>query len=397
MEKHAFGFGESRSPRTRTATLFAAAALLIAACGGSETAEPAPAPTPAPTPESPEAAPVEPFYQPGDLVEVIVPFSEGGGTDVLARTVLPFLGEELGGVNFVVINRPGGGSITGVNEFARTPADGYNMLFHSASSQIPGIIQEVGVEWDFSQQTPVAGFPLGGVIVSKVDGVFQSAADFASEERITYAGQAAAGGELRILLLFEMFGTNVNTVLGYGGSGAARLAWEQGESDLAYETTPGYIANFLPQVEEGETRPLMTFGFVGEDGNLIPDPAHPDIPGPEVVYEEVFGRPITEAGDAYQAYLALLAPTISLNKSLVIHSDAPEQAIAELRDAWSRLLEREDFMAAAESELGGYPILIGDELDAAWAQMIATDIESAPMQWLLNWVEERFEVNLRDR
>lgn len=384
-----------RLRRLRTLYALTAAVLVVAACSAETESPASPAPAPAPAPAAP--APVEPFYKSGDLVEVIVPFSEGGGTDVLARTILPFLGEEMGGVNFVVINRPGGGSITGVNEFARTSKDAYKMLFHSASSQIPGIIQESGVEWEFSQQTPVAGFPLGGVIVAKSDAKLQSAADFASDQRIVYAGQAAAGGELRILLLFEMFGTNVNTVLGYGGSGAARLAWEQGESDLAYETTPGYIQNFLPGVEAGETRPLMSFGFVGDDGGLIPDPAHPGIPDPAQVYQEVFGRSITTAGDPYEAYLALLAPTISLNKSMVMHSDAPPQAIAEVREAWARLLDRADFMETAESELGGYPILINEELDAAWEQMVRTDIESPAMKWLLDWVQEKYEVNLRER
>lgn len=387
--------GPGRLRRLRTVSALAAAVLVAAACSPDTSPAASPAPAPAQAPDAP--APVEPYYKSGDLVEVIVPFSEGGGTDVLARTILPFLGEEMGGIQFVVVNRPGGGSITGVNEFARTPKDGYNMLFHSASSQIPGIIEESGVAWSFGDQTPVAGFPLGGVIVSKVNSKLQTAADFAKDQRIVYAGQAAAGGELRILLLFEMFGTDVNTVLGYGGSGAARLAWEQGESDLAYETTPGYIKNFLPGVEAGETLPLMTFGFVGEDGGLIADPAHPGIPDPAQVYQEVFGRPISTAGDAYQAYLALLAPTISLNKSMVMHADAPPQAIAEVREAWARLLQRADFMAAAESELGGYPILIDEELDIAWEQMVETDIESSAMQWLLNWVQTKYDVNLRER
>ncbi len=72
---------------------------------------------------------------PTKAVRVIVAFSPGGVTDVIARTVSGKL-SELWGQPVVVENRPGaGGSIAAV-AVARAPADGYTLLVHSSSYAI---------------------------------------------------------------------------------------------------------------------------------------------------------------------------------------------------------------------------------------------------------------------
>lgn len=409
----------TRSRRgARYVAAFASLALILAACGGAEepgaeqeTEDGAGEGDPEPEPEPEAEGEGEPeaegegeeaasFYEDGDLITVIVPFGEGGGTDTLARIAMPYLAEELG-VDIQVENIPGAGSIPGVNQFQnqRNSQDGYTMMFHSASSQIPAILGEAGVDFSLEDQIPIAGFPLGGVIYASEDGPISEATDLAGPnqpEEFTYGGQPAAGGELRILLLFEMFQTDVNTVLGYDGRGASRLAWEQGESDLSYDTAPAYLANVEPLVEEGTAKPLMTFGFVDDDGSIIPDPQFPDIPSPGEVYEEAFGEPITEAGDAFAAYRTMALATLALNKTMIAHVDAPPEAIAELRSAWERMLENDEFLTTIEEELGGYPILLNEELESAWNQMSGVNTDAPEIQWLLEWVQDTYDVNLQE-
>jgi len=382
----------------RAAALVSATALLLAACGGSDDSS-APAPAPAPAPSTDAPAEAEPFYKPGDLVTVILPFGEGGGTDVLARLFLPFLGEELGGVNFQVENLPGGGSITGVNTWAnqRNSEDGKTLLMHSASSQIPGLLGEEGVLWSFADQCPIAGFPLGGVIYTKTDGPIQTPTQLAGNrqtQRITYGGQPAAGGELRILMIFEMLGTDMNTVLGYSGRGPSRLAWEQGESDLSYDTTPAYLARVQPLVEQGLAKPLMSFGFVAADGSIIKDPMLPDLPSPAEVYRQAYGRDIAETGDVFGAYKAIALATIALNKSLVGHCGAPAESREQLREAVVNLLDRQDVLEAISKETGGYPILALQDVDDAWRQMIETDLQSPELQWMFGWLLDKYDVQI---
>jgi tripartite-type tricarboxylate transporter receptor subunit TctC len=57
----------------------------------------------------------------------VVPFSAGGGSDVLARTISAQLSTQLG-QQFVVDNRPGGAAVIGASLVAKSPGDGYTVL-----------------------------------------------------------------------------------------------------------------------------------------------------------------------------------------------------------------------------------------------------------------------------
>ena len=61
-------------------------------------------------------------------IRLIVPYPAGGGVDIVARAVSGSLGERLG-QPIVVDNRPGAGSVIGVDLAAKTQADGHTLLF----------------------------------------------------------------------------------------------------------------------------------------------------------------------------------------------------------------------------------------------------------------------------
>jgi tripartite-type tricarboxylate transporter receptor subunit TctC len=72
-------------------------------------------------------------------VRVIVAFSAGGVTDIIARTLMPKLGE-LWGQPVVVENRAGAGGWLAAVAVARAPADGYLLLVHSSGYAINAAI-----------------------------------------------------------------------------------------------------------------------------------------------------------------------------------------------------------------------------------------------------------------
>jgi tripartite-type tricarboxylate transporter receptor subunit TctC len=68
-------------------------------------------------------------------VQVIVPFTAGSATDIMARTVTQRLSEQLG-QPFVVENRAGAGGTLGVAAVAKADPDGHTILVHSSSYTI---------------------------------------------------------------------------------------------------------------------------------------------------------------------------------------------------------------------------------------------------------------------
>jgi tripartite-type tricarboxylate transporter receptor subunit TctC len=61
-------------------------------------------------------------------IEVIIGFAPGGGTDVMARKLLPFVEKRLDGkAKFVVLNKPGAGGEIAFASIARAAPDAYSM------------------------------------------------------------------------------------------------------------------------------------------------------------------------------------------------------------------------------------------------------------------------------
>ncbi len=93
-------------------------------------------------------------------VTVIVPYSAGGNTDMMARLASQYLADKLG-QSFVVENRPGGGGSVGAIAVARSRPDGYTFLF-GASTQIINIPMMQKVPYDPDKDlTPVSIFGAG--------------------------------------------------------------------------------------------------------------------------------------------------------------------------------------------------------------------------------------------
>lgn len=83
------------------------------------------------------------YPDPEKNIVVVVPYSAGGGTDLIFRALADEM-KKASGMNFIVTNIPGAGSATGTNEVLSNPADGYMLLgagTHTTAATMQGLTQ----------------------------------------------------------------------------------------------------------------------------------------------------------------------------------------------------------------------------------------------------------------
>ena len=116
-------------------------------------------------------APVHAQTYPSKPVKVVVPFTPGSATDIIARA----LGERLQaslGQPIIVENRPGAGGTIGAALVAQSPPDGYTLLVQSSGHTVnPHIYASLGYDTlkDFASVTPLVTLP-NVLIVSPAKG-----------------------------------------------------------------------------------------------------------------------------------------------------------------------------------------------------------------------------------
>jgi tripartite-type tricarboxylate transporter receptor subunit TctC len=100
---------------------------------------------------------------PSRPVRIVVPYSAGGGTDIVARAVGQKLAEKWG-QSVIVDNRVGANGIIGADAVAKAPADGYTLLMSTPAevSTNPHLYVNIpyNAERDFAPVTLIAITPL---------------------------------------------------------------------------------------------------------------------------------------------------------------------------------------------------------------------------------------------
>ena len=84
---------------------------------------------------------------PAKPIRLIVPYTPGGDTDVVARLVAPKLSEAVK-QPVIVDNRPGAGSLIGTEAMLRAPADGYTLAMGTISSLAVLPVTKVNAPYD---------------------------------------------------------------------------------------------------------------------------------------------------------------------------------------------------------------------------------------------------------
>jgi tripartite-type tricarboxylate transporter receptor subunit TctC len=194
---------------------------------------------------------------PAQQILVVSPFGAGTTDDIVARTVLDPVGQQLG-QQFVLDNRPGGGGTVGVAAVVKAKPDGYTFLL-SSSAMSPAVILHKSLPYDtLGDLEPVAMF--GGepsMLVGAPGKGVTSVADLVAAAKANPGGLkfASVGIGSASHIAGERFrlaaGLNVQHVA-YAGPGQALADLTAGRVDFYFiPVTPA-----LPLITEGRVVPL---------------------------------------------------------------------------------------------------------------------------------------------
>ncbi len=330
----------------------------------------------------------------GKTIKWIIPFNVGGGSDVWARLYSPFLQKYLPGHPIIAIkNMPGGGSIIGGNYFhTRVRPNGLTIFGSSGSTTFPYLLGNSKVRYDFAQYQIVLASSTGGVVYVNPTLGIKSAKDLKGyNKQLVYASQGATSLDLVPLLAFDMLGLNVKAIFGYKGRGAGRVAFEQGEVNIDYQTSTAYIKNVRPLIKMGKGVPLMTWGVLDDKGNVVRDPIEPDLPCFPEVYEMVHGK--KPAGKAWQAWKAFFIAGFGVQKCVWLPHKTPKDIVEAYRTAAAKTIADPQFQKVVDVSLGGYQQYSGDAAWNAFKQVLSVPPESKA--WLINWIKEKYDITVR--
>jgi tripartite-type tricarboxylate transporter receptor subunit TctC len=211
--------------------------------------------------------------QAGAPIKLIVPFTQGGTADTVARIVAPALANALG-QPILVENRPGSGGTQGAMTLAQAPPDGLTLGISTTTAfgTAPLMVDapDYHAERDFTHVAMIAETP--SVLVVRADSRFRSFADYMRAagswvRGLTY-GSPGIGTlqHLQAESLAQASGARL-THVPYRGTQAVLRDLQANAMDSAFLP----LAGTAPKLQSGELRALAV-------SSAEPVPALPGVP-----------------------------------------------------------------------------------------------------------------------
>lgn len=294
-------------------------------------------------------------------VELVVPFSPGGGFDIYGRMVAKYMGPELGAANMIVRNQPGAGGLLGTNQTWTAKPDGLRIQVMSVSGMVTAELGGAdGVSFktgEFSWIGRITGEP--DIISVSPSGSIKDADDLKkiAAERKIRAGSSGVGDidYIEGSLLNLMFDGKVDVITGFSNSSEVFSSLGRGELDLF----PTSLSSAISAQKAETGRMLWVFGTKGVEGM------------PEI-------KPLSDIVDAkFLPIIKVQEAVVAAGRAIAGPPNLPDDRLKCLRDAFDRTVTSEAFLA--ESKQLNRPVqpLNGQEMTA-----VIKDATGAPQEYV---------------
>jgi len=331
----------------------------------------------------------------GKTINWVIPFSESGGSAKWARFYAPLLSDALPGKPTVLVKfMPGAGSTKGANWFqSKAKNDGLTIFGSSGSTQFPYLLGDRRVKYEYKDWNVVLASGTGGVAYLPPDlaAKYKKDPKSLSDVNFVYGSQGATRLDLVPLLAWEMMGLKVEPVFGIKGRGDGRLMFERGEANIDYQTSSAFLSKVTPLVKSGKAVPMMTWGALDANGNIVRDPTFPDVP----TFKEVCQKmpKCQTSGPKWEAWKAFFVAGFPAQKMVFLPKGTDQEIIDTYSAAFKAVTKRPDFAKISRQRLGIYP---QDTGAAAHARLkIAININEKAKNFVKNWLKERYGVVLK--
>ena len=272
------------------------------------------------------------FYA-GKRITIAVGASAGGGYDIYARALAPFLSEHIPGKPTVVVqNMPGAGSLTSVLWLdSSAPKDGTAMTLFNAGVITDTVTNSGNAKVDLTKMAWIgsANSTLRICYFWSGSGI-KTFSDLSRAKTATMGAIGVGSGSYNdIAILKNLLKRNVRGVLGYPGRSEVHLAIERGELDGECGAIDGMPENWI------RDKKINVVARLSE----ATSPALPD--GVPFIGEFI------KSPEELQIF-RLLTVANELGRPFIASREVPQDRIETLRKAFEAAMTDKKFIAAAE-------------------------------------------------
>ncbi|MDB5729558.1 MAG: uncharacterized protein JWR25_803 [Noviherbaspirillum sp.] len=179
------------------------------------------------------SGPQQAAYKGSDRINLIVGYEAGGGYDLYARFIAPFLTKHLpGNPRIIVQNMPGAGSLKAANYlYNNAPKDGTAIGIVSQSVPQMELLSQPGIQFQADKFSWIGRIADVRSLIGVWHGSGVKSIEDAKRREVAIAvGGPLSGSSLYVSFLNALSGTKLRPITGYG-SREAMLAMERGEID----------------------------------------------------------------------------------------------------------------------------------------------------------------------
>ena len=284
-------------------------------------------------------------------VEIMVPFDEGGGSDVIVRQMADPLSEELGG-SIEVNNVPGAGGMRGIGQLLSEDNDGYTIgKFNPLTTSIQAMIEPP--EFEMTDLEGVATIGYNAMVIigdadEEIEGMDDLIDRYEEEEFETIGG---LGEQYLVHATFfqELYDMSWDRYIQYSGAGPINEAIAGGEVPAAITSDAGAAS----AVESGDADVIAVLTTQGSgtfpDAESVVDQGYDDIDFIGQVTRSVWA-PEGTPDDRIETLSSAIETVVESDEMQAwsdesgnpLEYDGPDHANQVLEDVWTEIPELVD-------------------------------------------------------